>query len=161
MGQSGERGTSAPGVRVADVERALVLAREVSAATARGGAAKLRMEHLVALFSNGNGPVPPERMQAALEAAGLAVEPALGERPDAVSLRVARDRAVLSPARRSSVTRVARNRALPTRNWTEPSGPSDRPSVSASCTVMPANRILRAAGGAVAETTAGAAVRSA
>ena len=77
-------------VRVEDIERALVLAREVASATAKGGAANLRMEHLVALFANGNGPPSPDRIEAALAAAGVSVEPALSEAPKAVSLRVSR-----------------------------------------------------------------------
>src|SRR4051812_34630969 len=92
-----EAGDPSPQVRVEDIERALVLAREVAAATAKGGTANLRMEHLRALFANGNGRVAPERMQAALEAAGLTVEPPLTESPDSVSLRVDRRRAALAP----------------------------------------------------------------
>jgi hypothetical protein len=71
----------------------------VAAATAKGGAANLRIEHLRALFANGNGRLGAERMQAALEAAGLSVDPPLAERPQTVSLRVDRGRATLAPER--------------------------------------------------------------
>ncbi len=94
MSETGDPSPSS--VRVEDIERALVLAREVAAATAGGGAANLRMEHLRALFANGNGAVAPARMQAALEAAGLRVEPPLEESPDSVSLRIDKRRAALS-----------------------------------------------------------------
>src|SRR3954447_25319385 len=87
MSESGDPSTEATAVRVEDVERALVLAREGAAATANGGAANLRMKHLQALFPTGGGPVAPERIQRALEAAGLTVEPRLTESPDSVALR--------------------------------------------------------------------------
>src|SRR5215208_2143389 len=93
MSETGDPAPEGTAVRVEDIERALVLAREVAAATARGGAANLRMKHLQALFANGNGRVAPERMQAALEAAGLSAEPPLTEGPDSVTLRVDRRRA--------------------------------------------------------------------
>jgi hypothetical protein len=97
MSETGDQ-ADGPGAapRVEDIERALVLAREVAAATAKGGAANLRAEHLRALFPGGNGHAGAERMQAALEAAGLSVDPPLAERPDTVSLRVARGRATLA-----------------------------------------------------------------
>src|SRR3954466_14918122 len=85
------QGGSAP--RVEDIERALVLAREVAAATAKGGAANLRVDHLRKLVANGHAQPDAERMQAALEAAGLTVDPTLAEQPDTVSLRVERGRA--------------------------------------------------------------------
>src|SRR3954464_4247988 len=97
MSESGDPSTEATAVRVEDVERALVLAREVAAATAKGGTANLRMEHLQALFANGNGRVAPERMQAARQAAGRTAEPPLTEFPDTVELRVDRRRAALAP----------------------------------------------------------------
>jgi hypothetical protein len=97
MSETGDPAPEGTAVRVEDIERALVLAREVAAATARGGSANLRMEHLQALFGNGHGPVPTERMQAALQAAGLSAEPPLTESPDTVQLRVERRRAALSP----------------------------------------------------------------
>src|SRR5829696_3645334 len=92
MSESGDPAASAATVRVEDMERALVLAREVAAATARGGGANLRMEHLMALFANGNGPPPIARIQAALEAAGLSVDPPLRQGPESVTLRMARGR---------------------------------------------------------------------
>ena len=114
MSDSGDPGTNAATPRVEDVERALVLAREVAAATAKGGAANLRMEHLNALFTNGNGPAPPARIQSALEAAGLTVSPPLGEAPEAVSLRIDRGRAVLSSAREPArPARRANGRGVP------------------------------------------------
>ena len=107
MSESGDPGNSAATVRVEDIERAVVLAREVASATAGGGPANLRMEHLNALFANGNGPVPPGRIQAALEAAGLAVEPSLSDSPDTVTLRVTRGRATLSPSRGGNGRRLS------------------------------------------------------
>src|SRR4051794_18375849 len=95
MSESGGPAPEGTAVRVEDIERALVLAREVASATATGGAANLRMEHLQALFANGNGPVAPERIEGALHAAGLTAEPPVTESPDAVQLRVERRRAVL------------------------------------------------------------------
>jgi hypothetical protein len=97
MSESGGPPPEGTAVRVEDIERALVLAREVAAATAKGGAANLRMEHLQALFANGSGAVAPERMQAALEAAGLTAEPPVTESPESVALRVDRRRAAMSP----------------------------------------------------------------
>src|SRR5829696_415544 len=97
MRADGDPSPGGAAVRVEDIERALVLAREVANATAKGGAANLRIEHLRALFANGNGSVSPDRMQAALEAAGLRVEPPLSQRPDSVSLSVVRGRAALAP----------------------------------------------------------------
>src|SRR5215213_1610360 len=97
MSETGDSPPEGTAVRVEDIERALVLAREVAAATAKGGSANLRMEHLQALFANGNGRVAPERMQAALEAAGLQADPPVTERPDSVALRVDKGRAALSP----------------------------------------------------------------
>ena len=97
MSEPGDPSPSGAAVRVEDIERALVLAREVASATANGGVANLRMEHLRALFANGNGRVDPERIQGALEAAGLRVDPPLSEGPASVSLRVERRRAALSP----------------------------------------------------------------
>jgi hypothetical protein len=97
MSETGDPAPEGSAVRVEDIERALVLAREVAAATAKGGSANLRMEHLQALFANGHGPVAPARMQAALQAAGLSAEPPLTESPDTVELRVERRRAALSP----------------------------------------------------------------
>jgi hypothetical protein len=90
MSESGDPGPKGATVRVEDMERALVLAREVAAATAKGGAANLRMEHLLALFSNGSGPPSTARIQAALEGAGLEVEPSLRSGSETVSLRVTR-----------------------------------------------------------------------
>jgi hypothetical protein len=90
MSESGDPGANPATVRVEDMERALVLAREVAAATANGGTANLRMEHLLALFSNGNGPPSTARIQAALEAAGLSVEPSLRSGAETISLRVTR-----------------------------------------------------------------------
>jgi hypothetical protein len=97
MSEPGDPSPSGAAVRVEDIERAIVLAREVAAATASGGAANLRMDHLRALFANGDGRADPERMQAALAAAGLTVDPPLYEEPDSVSLRVERRRAALAP----------------------------------------------------------------
>src|SRR5215211_9038824 len=97
MSETGDPSPLAAAARVEDIERALVLAREVAAATAKGGAANMRMDHLQALFANGSGPVPAARIQAALEAAGLSVEPSLDQSPDSVALRVDRRRAALSP----------------------------------------------------------------
>jgi hypothetical protein len=97
MSETGGQGQGESAPRVEDIERALVLAREVAAATAKSGAAKLRVEHLRALFGNGPGRAGAERMQAALEAAGLSVDPPLAEWPETVSLRVERGRATLAP----------------------------------------------------------------
>ena len=96
MSETGDPGQVQAAPRVEDIERALVLAREVASATAGGGAANLRIEHLRALFTNGSGPAPVDRMQAALEAAGLSVDPPLAEGPDTVSLRIDKRRAALS-----------------------------------------------------------------
>ena len=97
MTEPGDPPPSGAAVRVEDIERALVLAREVASATAGGGSANLRIEHLRALFSGGNGRVDPERIQAALAAAGLSIDPPLSEGPATVSLRLERRRATLSP----------------------------------------------------------------
>jgi hypothetical protein len=97
MSETGDHQPPRAAPRVEDVERALVLAREVAAATSKGGAANLRIDHLRALFSNGNGAASAERMQAALEAAGLRVDPPLEEASGSVSLRIDRGRAALSP----------------------------------------------------------------
>src|SRR5687767_10645744 len=108
-----EAGTGGATPRLDDVERALVLAREVAAATAGGGGANIRTSHLRQLFGNGGGAPSPARMQAALEAAGLRADPPLTEDPDSVSLHVQGDRAALaseSPtrARRSAPPRRPR-----------------------------------------------------
>jgi hypothetical protein len=97
MSETGDPSPSGAAVRVEDIERALVLAREVAAATASGGAANLRIDHLNALFANGNGRADPQRIEAALAAAGLRIDPPLSERPSSVSLRVERRRAALAP----------------------------------------------------------------
>jgi hypothetical protein len=99
MSETGDPGQNRVAPRVEDIERALVLAREVASATAKGGAANLRVDHLRALFPNGSGPPSAERIQAALEAAGLTVDPPLADEPDSVSLRVERGRAALSPSK--------------------------------------------------------------
>src|SRR3954469_5774415 len=96
MSETGDPAPEGTAVRVEDIERALLLAREVASATANGGAANLRMEHLQALFANGNGPVAPERIQGALHAARLTAEPPVTESPDTVQLRVERRRAALA-----------------------------------------------------------------
>ena len=83
-------------VRVEDIERALVLAREVAAMTAKGGSANMRIEHLQALFANGHRRVSAERMQGALEAAGLKADPPVTDRPESVELRIDKRRATLS-----------------------------------------------------------------
>ncbi len=77
-----EAGTGEGTPRLEDVERALVLAREVAAATAGGGGANIRTTHLRALFSNGSGAPSAARMQAALEAAGLRAVTPLTDDPD-------------------------------------------------------------------------------
>jgi hypothetical protein len=97
MSESGDPSSEGTAVRVEDIERALVLAREVAAATAKGGSATLRIEHLRALFANGTGPLAAERMQAALEAAGLTAEPPLAEATETVALSLDRRRAALAP----------------------------------------------------------------
>jgi hypothetical protein len=97
MSETGGQGQPESAPRVEDIERALVLAREVAAATTKGGEANLRVEHLRALFANGRDRPNADQMQAALEAAGLSVDPPLAERPDTVSLRVDRGRATLAP----------------------------------------------------------------
>src|SRR3954470_8031156 len=107
MSETGDPAPEGTAVRVEDIERALVLAREVASATEKGGTANLRMEHLQALFGNGHGPVPVARMQAALEAAGLSAEPPLTEAPDTVQLRVERRRAALSKSGSSAPSRAA------------------------------------------------------
>src|SRR4051812_3038386 len=107
MSETGDPAPEGTAVRVEDIERALVLAREVASATEKGGTANLRMEHLQALFGNGHGPVPVARMQAALEAAGLSAEPPLTEAPDTVQLRVERRRAALSKSGPSAPSRAA------------------------------------------------------
>ena len=97
-----ESGDPAPGeatIRVEDIERALVLAREVAAATSKGGGANLRMEHLLALFANGNGPPSIARIQGALEAAGLAVDPPLRQGPEDDAFDAAAEISRLMPSR--------------------------------------------------------------
>ena len=120
MSETGDPAPEGTAVRVEDIERALVLAREVAAATAKGGSANLRMEHLQALFANGHGPVATERMQAALQAAGLTAEPPLTESPDTVQLRVERRRAALSRAAASAPKRAAPPAAEPTADQPAP-----------------------------------------
>jgi hypothetical protein len=97
MSEPGDPSPSGAEVRVEDIERAVVLAREVAAATASGGVAKLRIDHLRALFANGNGTADPARIEAALAAAGLTIDPPLSEHPASVSLRIERRRATLTP----------------------------------------------------------------
>jgi len=129
MSESGDPASEGTAVRVEDIERALVLAREVAAATAKGGSAKLRMEHLQVLFANGGGPMAPERMQAALEAAGLSVEPPVTDAPDAVELRVDRSRAALAPKNgTASGKRAASDAAASTPAANEPDEPPRRPT---------------------------------
>src|SRR3954465_3380786 len=113
MSESGGPAPEGTAVRVEDIERALVLAREVASATATGGAANLRMEHLQALFANGNGPVAPERIQGALHAAGLTAEPPVTDSPDTVQLRVERRRAALAKTGASSPKPAASRPADP------------------------------------------------
>ena len=96
MSEAGDQSEPRAAPRVEDIERALVLAREVASATASGGRANLRIEHLRALFTNGSGPASVDRIQAALEAAGLSVEPPLADGPDSVSLRIDKRRATLA-----------------------------------------------------------------
>ena len=96
MSEAGDQPQPRAAPRVEDIERALVLAREVASATTGGGAANLRIEHLRALFANGSRPASADRIQAALEAAGLTVDPPLTERPESVSLRLDKKRATLS-----------------------------------------------------------------
>ena len=91
-----ESGAQEPLLNLDDVERALVLAREVAAATEHGGSANLRMSHLRELFAAGGTAPSPARMQLALTAAGLRVDPALDTNPDSVQLKVLGDRAALA-----------------------------------------------------------------
>lgn len=120
MSESGDPSSEGTAVRVEDIERALVLAREVAAATAKGGSASLRMEHLRALFANGNGPVAAERMQAALEAAGLTAEPPVTESPETVALSIDRRRAALAPKNGAAGRRAAPASASPAAAADEP-----------------------------------------
>ena len=98
-----------------------MLAREVASATASGGAANLRMEHLQrAVRERQRARVAAERMQAALEAAGLTRRPAAVRAPETVSLRIDRRRAAL---RRSGGRRSAPPRAEPV-SAAEPAAPA-------------------------------------
>src|SRR5829696_3487223 len=129
MSESGDPASEGTAVRVEDIERALVLAREVAAATAKGGSAKLRMEHLQVLFANGGGPMASQRMQAALEAAGLSVEPPVTDAPDAIELRVDRSRAALAPKNGAATgKRPASDAPASTPATDEPDEPPRRPT---------------------------------
>jgi hypothetical protein len=129
MSEAGDPPQPRAAPRVEDIERALVLAREVASATVGGGAANLRIEHLRALFANGSGPPSPGRMQAALEAAGLTVDPPLADRPDSVSLRVDKKRAALSDDPPPRATGVAAYQAATGKRQRKPARPAESKGV--------------------------------